>query len=60
MAAYQAPLSMGFSRQRVVEWVAVAFSRHPSRPTFKKTGTFLVVQWLPHFCKRGLKFEFDS
>ena len=25
-AAYQAPLSMGFSRQRVLEWGAIAFS----------------------------------
>ena len=25
--AYQAPQSIGFSRQRVLEWVAIAFSR---------------------------------
>ena len=25
-AAYQAPLPMGFSRQEVLEWVAIAFS----------------------------------
>ena len=28
---YQAPLSMGFSRQRVLEWGAIAFSIYISR-----------------------------
>ena len=30
--AYQAPPSMGFSRQRVLEWGAITFSRGSSRP----------------------------
>ena len=28
--AYQAPLSMGFSRPVVLEWIAISFSRGPS------------------------------
>ena len=31
--AHEAPLSMGFPRQRILEWVAVSFSRGSSRPT---------------------------
>ena len=30
--AHQAPLSMGFSRLRILEWVAISFSREYSRP----------------------------
>ena len=30
--AYQAPLSMGFFQARVLEWVAMSFSRRSSRP----------------------------
>ena len=30
--AHQAPLSMGFSRQRILEWVAMPSSRGSSRP----------------------------
>ena len=30
--AYQAPLSMGFFQARVLEWVAISFSRGSSRP----------------------------
>ena len=30
--AHQAPLSMGFSRQGILEWVAISFSRGSSRP----------------------------
>ena len=31
-AAHQAPLSMGFSRQEYLEWVAISFSRRSSQP----------------------------
>ena len=31
--AHEAPLSMGFPRPRILEWVAVSFSRGSSRPT---------------------------
>ena len=30
--AYQAPPSIGFSRQKILEWVAISFSRRSSRP----------------------------
>ena len=30
--AYQAPLSMGFSRQEYFEWLAISFSRRSSQP----------------------------
>ena len=30
--AYQAPRSMGFFQARVLEWVAISFSRGSSRP----------------------------
>ena len=30
---HQAPLSMGLSQERILEWVAIPFSRGPSRPT---------------------------
>ena len=31
-AAHEAPLSMGFSRQEYLEWVAISFSRGSSQP----------------------------
>ena len=34
-AAYQAPPSVGFARQRVLEWVAIAFSERVSIKTLK-------------------------
>ena len=30
--ARQAPLSMGFSKARILEWVAISFSRTSSQP----------------------------
>ena len=30
--AHQASLSMGFSRQRILEWIAIPFSRGTSQP----------------------------
>ena len=30
--ARQAPLSVGFSRQEILEWIAISFSRGSSRP----------------------------
>ena len=32
IVAWQAPLSMGFFRQEILEWVAISFSRELSRP----------------------------
>ena len=50
--AYQAPLSMGFFRARVLEWVAISFSRGSSRP---KDGTCVscIGRWfLYHWATR--------
>ena len=33
--ACQAPLSMGFFQTRILEWVAISFSRHPLSPCIK-------------------------
>ena len=30
--AHQAPLSMGFFQARILEWIAISFSRGSSRP----------------------------
>ena len=42
-ATRQAPLSMGFPRQRILEWVAIFFSRESSRPR----------DWTHIFCLAG-------
>ena len=41
--ALQAPLSMGFSRQRILEWIAMPSSRASSKP---KDGTHLSLRFL--------------
>ena len=41
--ALQAPLSMGFSRQRILEWIAMPSSRASSQP---RDGTHLSLRFL--------------
>ena len=40
--AYQAPPSLGFSMARILEWVAISFSRGSSRPRDRTR-----VSWIP-------------
>ena len=40
--AYRAPPSMGFFQARVVEWVAISFSRGPSRPRARTLASRIV------------------
>ena len=45
--AYQAPLSMIFFQARVLEWVAISFSRGSSRPRIEPVSPALQADALP-------------
>ena len=45
-AACQAPLSMGFSMARILEWVAISFTRGSSQP---RDQTFCLLYWQADF-----------
>ena len=48
--AWQAPLSMGFSRQEYREWVGIAYGRRSSQPSIKPespTAPELQADFLP-------------
>ena len=50
--AHQAPLSMGISQARILEWVAISFSRESSRP---RDGTYVscvscIGRWVLYHC----------
>ena len=48
---HQAPLSMGFSNQaRILEWVAVPFSRESSSPGMDPRAPALQADSLPSVC----------
>ena len=42
--ACQAPLSRGFPRQEILEWVDVSFSRVSSQPSLSCTGKLILYQ----------------
>ena len=48
--ARQAPMSMEFSRQRVLEWVAVSLSRGSSQPRVHThiSYVFCIDRWVIH------------
>ena len=48
-AAYQAPPSMGFSRQRVLEWVAIAFPISSSREIQSNASSSIPSLQTPDF-----------
>ena len=66
--AHQTPLSMGFSRQEILKWAAISFSRGSSWPGIKPaslmcpvladatTGTTWEAWWL-HKCKHLSKLN---
>ena len=39
--ACQAPLSMGFFQTRILEWVAISFSRRSSQPKYRTQVSFV-------------------
>ena len=44
-AAHQAPQSMGFSRPRILEWIAMPFSRGSSRPRDQTHVSYVYLHW---------------
>ena len=48
-AANQAPLSMKFSRQRLLEWVAKSYSRESSWPR-DQTRVSWIARWILYHC----------
>ena len=51
--AYQAPLSMGFSRQECWEWVAISFSRGSSQPRDRTRVSCIVGRRFYHLSHQG-------
>ena len=51
---HQAPLSMNFSQTRILEWVAVSFSRGSSQPRDLTCVSCVGRQILYHWATRGL------
>ena len=45
--ARQSPLSMGFFQARILEWVAISYSRESSYPGFEPTFPALQADSLP-------------
>ena len=45
--AYQAPLSMGILQARLLEWIAISFSRGSSQPGIEPRSPTLQVDSLP-------------
>ena len=50
--ARQAPLSMGFFQARILQWVAISFSRGSSQPRDRTCGSRIGRQILYHWAAR--------
>ena len=50
--AWKTPLSMEFSRQEVLEWVAISYSRGSSQPRdlTQVSPVFCIGQWILYHC----------
>ena len=55
--AHQAPLSMGFSKARILEWVAMTFSRGSSQPGIEPRSPMLQADSL--LCEPSGKYLFQ-